>query len=129
MHTRAAVAVFGAKASKQIVTTKVKSDRIMSLSFSTAAYWYAALCIGQWPIDFPEHATKCDDRTRHSPSKDSNADLSRSVDSFLSQWADQQATDLPLLYRDLCQQQHEFATEGCPWHSNSFTLGEGSPGG
>jgi hypothetical protein len=64
MHTRAAVAVFGAKASKEIVTTKVRNDRIMSLSFSTAAYWYAALCIGQCPIDFPERATMCDDRTR-----------------------------------------------------------------
>jgi hypothetical protein len=63
MHTRAAIAVFVAKASNEIVTTKVKSDRIMSLSFSTAAYWYAGLRIGQRPIDFPEHATKCDDRT------------------------------------------------------------------
>jgi hypothetical protein len=63
MHTRAAVAVFDAKASNEIVTTKVKSDRIMNLPFSTAAYWYVALCIGQCPIDFPERATKCDDRT------------------------------------------------------------------
>jgi hypothetical protein len=49
MHTRAAVAVFDAEASNKIMTSKVTTDRSMSRPFPTAAYWYAAFCVGQLP--------------------------------------------------------------------------------
>jgi len=51
MHTRAAIAVFDAEASNKIVTGKVTGDRSMSRPFPTAAYWYAAVCVGQCRID------------------------------------------------------------------------------